>query len=421
MTVKPEILFLTHRIPYPPDKGDKIRSWRLLKHLIGRFDVHLACFVDDPADFAHREYLAALCRSAAFIPLQPFKAKARSALGFFSGEPLSVVYFRSAAMRRAVGAARARPLAAEIAFSSTMAQYLEPAIEGRPRIVDFCDSDAEKWRQYAENANGPMARIYVREGALLAQAESKIANDVDASFAVTAEEAALFNRRSEIRRNVGWWSNGVDADYFSPTAPHREKVAETDVVFTGAMNYRANVEAVHDFLDLTWPQIRKAVPDARFAVVGARPVKSLRDRDGREGVIVTGRVEDVRPWLQGAKVVVAPMRVARGIQNKVLEAMAMARPVVATMAAATGVDAKAGEAIAIADGSDAMARTVIRLLHEDSARAQMGLAARAAVLERYQWARRLEPFDAALNELVGGYSSSESLLPSSVGSSAALA
>lgn len=408
MTGGPEILFLAHRIPYPPDKGDKIRSWRLLKHLAERCAVHLACFVDDPADFAHADYLRSLCRSAVFIPLNPRAAKAKSALGVVSGEPLSVAYFRDDAMRRAVAAVRARPLAAEIAFSSTMAQYIEPAVAGRPRIVDFCDADSEKWRQYAQTASGPMRFIYAREAARLEQTETAIANWADASFAVTPEEAALFNRRPGMRARVDWWSNGVDADYFSPTAPLVKNSAGADIVFTGAMDYRANIEAAHYFLKNVWPLVLAARPDARFAIVGARPAKSLRARAGENSVIVTGRVEDVRPWLQAAKLVVAPLRVARGLQNKVLEAMAMAKPVVATGAAAAGVGAAAGEEIVIADDAQTMAQAVLALMSDERARAAMGLAARAAMLERFSWARRLERFDDAVSDLIGGYKSSDS-------------
>ncbi len=413
MSSRPEILFLVHRIPYPPDKGDKIRSWRLLKHLTARFDVHLACFIDDPADLAHTDDLRRLCRSAAFIPLRPRAARLKSARGLFSGKPLSMAYYYNEKMQRAVRAVRARPLAAEIAFSSTMAQYLEPAVEGRPSIVDFCDADSEKWRAYGQTASGPMAWIYAREAARLKAAETAIANRFDASFAVTPQEAALFNGRPEMRVHVDWWANGVDTDYFSPMAPLREPAKNVDVAFTGAMDYRANVEAAHDFLDKVWPRIRAAAPHAQFAIVGARPVKSLRARHGKNGVIVTGRVDDIRPWLQGAKIAVAPLRVARGMQNKVLEAMAMAKPVVATTAAATGIEARLGEELLVADAPDATARLILSLLNDDRARARMGLAARAAMLERYAWDRQLARFDAALSAMIGDYSSSPSSSPSS--------
>ena len=192
MTVKKEILFLTHRIPYPPDKGDKIRSWRLLKHLTGRFDVHLACFVDDQRDLVHRDFLDSLCASSFFVQLNPKIARLKSFTSLFSKRALSFGYYRDRKMIAAIDELRKRPLAAEIVFSSSMAPYIAAPIAGRQRIIDFCDADSEKWRQYALETRGLLRRIYDREGKALAQAEMQIANWADASFAVTPNEAALF-------------------------------------------------------------------------------------------------------------------------------------------------------------------------------------------------------------------------------------
>jgi len=396
MIGKPEVLFLTHRIPYPPDKGDKIRSWRLLRHLSERYDVHLACFVDDPRDFEHVGYLRRLCRSVECIPLYPRSARARSARGFLTGKALSLAYYRDRKMQRAVNRIRMRPLAAEFVFCSTMAQYVEPAMPNRARVVDFCDADSEKWRQYAGEAQRPMRWIYLREAKLLARAESAIAASVDVSFAITSQEAAIFNKRDGAPGRVKWWSNGVDTDYFSPTAPLLKCDAPADIVFTGAMDYRANVDAAHFFLDAVWPKIRSLAPQTRFAIVGARPQRSLRLRHGKDGVIITGRIDDVRPWLRESKLVVAPLRVARGLQNKVLEAMAMAKPVVATGAAATGLVASRGEAIMIADTAEETAHAILSLLNGENARARIGLAARSAMLENYAWTAQLKRFDDAL-------------------------
>ena len=164
MTQKPAVLFLAHRIPYPPVKGDKIRSWRMLEHLTRNYDVHLACFVDDPADMQHAPFLEKRCASASFVRLNPGLAKFKSLQGLATGEPLSVKYFHSGEMARAVEGIRKRPLVAEVVFSSTMAQYIEKPVAERLRIVDFCDADSEKWLQYAEKAGFPMQWIYKREG-----------------------------------------------------------------------------------------------------------------------------------------------------------------------------------------------------------------------------------------------------------------
>ncbi len=403
MSGKPEILFLAHRIPYPPDKGDKIRSWRLLKHLTQTYAVHLACFVDDARDFAHGDFLRGVCASTTLIALNPQVGKAKSLSGYLTGEPLSMTYYRSKAMQKAVDGLRARPLVAEVVFSSTMAQYIEKPLPGRKRIIDFCDADSEKWRQYAQDTAPPLRWIYEREGRLLARAETRIANWTDASFAITPAEAALFNHRRALKKDVAWWSNGVDTDYFDPVLAYGELPA-ADVVFVGAMDYRANVEAATYFAEAVWPLVLKSAPDARFAIVGANPVRQIRVLDGKNRISVTGRVDDVRPWLGQAKTVVAPLRVARGIQNKVLEAMAMAKPVVATSAAATGLCVHAGEDIMIADKADAMAQEILALLDDGDRRRQLGAAARRMVCEHYLWDDQLKHFDQALG--ASAYSSS---------------
>ncbi len=400
MTGRSEVLFLAHRIPYPPDKGDKIRSWRLLSYLAERYDVHLACFIDDERDLVHRDFLRGMCKSASFVRLHPKRATIKSAFGLMAGKALSIAYYDHPEMRRAVAAARARPLAAEIAFSSTMAQYIKEALPGRPRIIDFCDADSEKWREYAGLSSQPMRAVYHREAKLLTQEENAIANWCDVSFAITPAEAILFNRRPPIRKEVRWFSNGVDTDYFNPAAAFKPVSSAADIVFTGAMDYRANVDAVLSFAETVWPLIRNAEPEARFAIVGARPDAKIRALDGTAGIIVTGRVEDVRPWLKGAKAVVAPLLVARGLQNKVLEAMAMAKPVVATHAAATGIVCEAGEHLLIADHPEPLAEAVVSLLHDAAKAERLGAAARALCLERYQWPQQLHRFGDALNNAI---------------------
>jgi len=408
MTGKPEVLFLVHRIPYPPDKGDKIRSWRLFQRLTERFRVHLACFIDDPFDWRHTEYLRPLCESAVYIGLRPRLAKVKSLAGVFSGEALSNRYFGSTGMARAVDAIRRRPLAAEIVFSSTMAQYIQDPIGGRPRIVDFCDADSEKWREYAEGQAAPLTWLYRREADKLARAETSIINWADMSLAITEEEARILNQREGVQKPVDWWSNGVDADYFDPTLSLPRTYEAAEVVFTGAMDYAANVDAVMRFVGNVWPRVRKAAPAASVAVVGARPAKAIRSLHGKDGVIVTGRVDDVRPWLAQAKLSVAPIRVARGLQNKVLEGMAMAKPVVASPEAAAGITVAGKEALCIADGVDAMAARIIELLSDQEKGRRVGEQARMAVIADYNWDAQLDQFERLIAPIVNIQSSSAS-------------
>lgn len=394
----PHVLYLAHRIPYPPDKGDKIRSFKTLEHLARRFRVHLGAFVDSPEDFRHEAYLKSLCESVALVPLGKRRATLRSASGFISGAPLTMPYYRDRRMSAAVAKARRAGLAVEIAFSSSMAQYLE-AKSNAPRIVDLCDADSAKWSEYARRKTWPMSAIYEREGALLAKAESAIINWADATFAISEEEADLLGSRDEARKEVSWFCNGVDVQYFAPQAVAAGE--RYTAVFVGAMDYWANVDAVTWFVREIWPQVRAALPEATFAIVGSNPAKEVQALAGAEGVVVTGRVPDVRPLVEGAALVVAPMRIARGVQNKVLEAMAMGKAVVATPAGLEGIDAAIGvEAIAAASG-DAFAREVVALAQDASRARRIGAAAHTRILSDYQWPLQLARLDAAIDRLTG--------------------
>ncbi|MEO1014171.1 MAG: TIGR03087 family PEP-CTERM/XrtA system glycosyltransferase [Pseudomonadota bacterium] len=402
MSGRREALFVAHRIPYPPDKGDKIRSWRLFQRLKAHFDVRLCAFVDDPDDFQHKAFLEAEAASVALVPLNRRAATVRSASGFLTGEPLSMPYYRDARLRRAVEDARARPLAVEVAFSSTTAQYLALGRGGRrgrnggaPRIVDLCDADSEKWRAYAKERRFPMNAVYAREADQLALAEADIINEADAAFAASPAEAKLLAGLPGVGGEVDWVSNGVDADYFVPGATAAARDGG-DVVFTGAMDYRANVDAALWFAERVWPRVRAKAPDATLAIVGARPAVEVTALDGRDGVCVTGRVPDVRPYLERARVAIAPMRIARGLQNKVMEAMAAERPVVATPAAAEGLAVAPGEHYRSAATPVAFAEAVVRLLSNADEASALAAAGRRLMVEEYSWAARLRRFDAIL-------------------------
>ena len=392
------VLYLAHRIPYPPDKGDKIRSWKTLEHLARRFRVHLGAFVDDSQDFRHEAHLRRVCESVTLVPLDKRRATLRAAAGFISGEPLTLPYYRDGRMSEAVARARAAGLSAEIAFSSSMAQYIS-AKSTAPRIVDLCDADSAKWSEYARRKSWPMSATFAREGALLAKAESAIINWADATFAISEEEADLLGSRDEARKDVLWFCNGVDTQKFAPGA-----VAAAErftAVFIGAMDYWANVDAVLWFARDIWPAVRAALPDATFAIVGSNPAKDVKALGGANGVMVTGRVADVRPYMEGAALVVAPMRIARGVQNKVLEAMAMGKAVVSTPAGLEGVDATIGVEAVAAASPDGFAREIVRLAEDDAAARRIGAAARARILSDYQWPFQLARLDAALDRLMG--------------------
>jgi sugar transferase (PEP-CTERM/EpsH1 system associated) len=392
------LLYLTHRIPYPPNKGDKVRSFNILRQLARDHRVFLGTFVDRSGDERHVDALMQWCEEICVVKLAPRLGKLASLRALVSGEALSVAYYRRRALARWVAATVSREgIGAAVAFSGPMAQYLD--VEGiAPRIVDFCDVDSAKWTQYASGRRGPMAWLYRREGERLLAFERRAALESDAALFVTEAEARLFTTRApETASRVGVMQNGVDADYFSPDLdlPNPYPPGGPVLVFTGAMDYWPNIDAVSWFVGEVLPSIRRKLPGIRFWIVGMNPVPAVRALAG-EGVFVTGAVPDVRPYLAHAAVVEVPLRIARGIQNKVLEAMAMARPVVVAGAAAAGLAVRAGCECEIVDSGMEFAETTLRLLSDHAACVEMGRLARRCVIERHAWAEHLAMLDRLL-------------------------
>ncbi len=396
-----EILFLVHRAPWPPDRGDRIRSWHMFEALAKLAPVHVAAFADDQADAAiAREKMAPLCKSLT-IEVRNASRPLALAQAVLRGEPVSNRLFRSAALARHVDALIGQGDVSHIvAFSGQMAQFLPARFDG-PVLMDFVDVDSAKFATYAEqDKRQPLNWIHAREARVLGAYEAAVAHRVDASLFVSEAEAALFRKQSELGTDkVRAVENGIDTDRFDPAIPLDAVGAGEGplAVFTGQMDYRPNVDAVRWFATDILPLIRQRHSQARFAIVGRAPTDEVRALAALPGVTVTGEVPDVRPWLAAADAVVAPLLLARGVQNKLLEAMAMARPVVASAAAAEGVDATPGEHLLVADDAAAMADAVCSLFDDRSGAAKMGQAARARMIARYGWEARLGP----LGELLG--------------------
>ena len=397
-TMSAPLLFLAQRIPFPPTKGEKIRHLHILQHLRQRFSVHLGCLVDDPLDLQHVPAVQAMCSSAYFGRLDRRRAKLACLRGLLTGEPLSVTFYRHAGLAQWVrGVLRhVRPRVVFVC-SSNMAPYiLAAAPDGATRIVDLADVDSEKWRAYAEAGSFPMAQVHAREWRLTAQLEARIARECDWSTFVSSAEAALFNRLLPGHEaKVRAISNGVDHGYFDPAHPSGPPFEDGfNVVFTGTMDYKPNVDAVTWFARSVLPILRQTAADARFHIVGATPAAEVTALTALPGVFVTGRVPDTRPYMAHATVCVAPLLIARGIQNKVLEAMAMARPVVATADAMEGIAALPGRDILVADSPDAFAAACVSA--SGPAGLSLGAAARRLVVGDYDWAERLRGFDPLL-------------------------
>ncbi|MET0364615.1 MAG: TIGR03087 family PEP-CTERM/XrtA system glycosyltransferase, partial [Sphingobium sp.] len=393
------------RIPYPPDRGDKIRSYNELRHLAKLAPVHLAALADDPRDLLHGAALDELTASHCIRPRTVTKAKA-AVTGLLRREPLSVALFRDTGLadyiRRIVAT---RPLAAVFVYSGNMAVYVPPLPQGTRFIMDFCDADSVKFASYGAQGKGPMAWVNRREGRLLGALEAEVSQRADASLIISQAEADVFAALPGAdTRRMAVVGNGVDLDAFHPgqyiAVPEAIRgLTGPRIVFTGQMDYRPNIEAVTDFADVAMPIIRRTHPDAQFLIVGRNPADAVRALDARPDVIVTGEVSDPRAYLLAADVVVAPLRLARGVQNKVLEAMAMARPVVASTAAAEGIDAQDERDFLVAADAVEEAAKVSALLSDPERAQALGLAGRRRVEERYSWDAELAP----LGHLVLGH------------------
>lgn len=379
------ILYLAHRIPYPPDKGEKIRAFHQIRYLSMKHRVHVAALIDDPDDRRHAETLARYCASVDVVYRSRGLANVAAAAALLTDRPLSVASFFSRALsekvRRRLGSETIDRI---FVYSCAMAEYVRD-VSGIPKLADFVDIDSDKWRLYAEHHSFPRSWIYRLEADRLARYEERMAQAFDRIVVVSEQEADLLRRRVT-DRPVAVISNGVDLDYFRPTSAGKGESEEPTLVFTGVMDYFPNVDAMVYFCRDIFPAVMRALPETRLFIVGRNPTPAVRRLGRDRHVIVTGSVPDVRPYLEQAHVAIAPFRLARGVQNKVLEAMAMERPVVGTPQAFQGVQATSEDGIRREDTAEGFAKAVLALLGDPALRRRRANQARRYVENRHQWA-----------------------------------
>jgi sugar transferase (PEP-CTERM/EpsH1 system associated) len=393
-----DLLFLAHRIPYPPNKGDKTRAWHFLSHLAQSRRVHLGCFIDDDGDWAHVPLLTQVAAETCFVPLGRARGLIRSLPSLLTSMPLTLAYYKDSRLSSWVNRVRGMCSPTVFVFSSCMAQYVMEWREAR-RIIDFVDVDSAKWREYSTRRAWPISTLYRREGNALLRSERDIAREFDMSVFVSQPEAELFQQLApEAASRVVAITNGIDAAQFSPEADYPDPYSgkgQSVLCFTGMMDYWPNVDAVTWFVDAVFSRVRATRPDATFWIVGARPTPAVRKLAQHPGVMVTGQVADTRPYLAHAAGVVAPLRIARGIQNKVLEGMAMGRPVIVSREAFEGIRAEAGRDVLVAGGADEFVRA-IETVWTGEVSGVIGARARAVVRRHHDWSQHLLALDNAL-------------------------
>jgi sugar transferase (PEP-CTERM/EpsH1 system associated) len=391
------ILLLTHRMPFPPDRGDKIRSFNLLAYLSRRHEVYLASLLDDSRDLVHIPQVRQRVAGFVYELIGRGLRKLLCLRGLLLGSSATVTYFYSPALQRRIDALiDSVPFDCYFCFSSPMAEYLYRSrhaanrIAGALRVMDLIDIDSHKWRQYAAQAPFWQAWVYGLEARYLAAYERRMAQTFDQLYVVSEQERQLFPDATRMDKLLAL-SNGVDLEFFTPdfVSAGQGQLRGLSLVFTGVMDYWPNIQGITWFVERLLPRIQHAVPDAQLYIVGSRPTADVQKLTRSKGVNVTGYVDDVRHYIAAASVCIVPLTIARGIQNKVLEAMAMGKAVVTTAQAFEGLRAIAGEDIIVADGEEDFAAAVVSLMLDVGRARDIGARARARTVQNYAWEKNL--------------------------------
>ena len=392
---RPNLLYLTHRVPHPPNRGDRIRTFHVLQHLATRADVWLGSLADEPVSDESWRVLRGLCKHVAIFPIQKYGRWIKAATSFATGHTVSEGAFAHGQLTNVI-----REWSQQAAFdvswcsSSALSGYLNvPELASSRRFVDLIDVDSEKFFEYAAASSGVKRWLYRTEAQRLRRLETEIDRWADGLFVVSEPEARLY-RSFHPTGHVHAIGNGVDLDYFSP---QETSAAENGCVFVGAFDYRPNIEGAIWFCQHVWPEVHRRHPDARFRIVGRAPVREVLALGQLPGVDVIGSVPDVRPWIAEAAVAVVPLQIARGIQNKVLEAFAMGKAVIASPDPLVGLDITHGRHAFLAKSPTEWIEQLDQLLHDATLRDEVGLAGQAWVTTHHRWGQCLAPLDDLMN------------------------
>lgn len=395
-------LVITQRFPFPPDRGDRIRSYQMLKFLSRRSTVWLACTADEMPTPDQLQHVRQFCDGGVAVhQVGPVSRSVGAATRLVCGRSATQGAFHSRAMHRTLDEwSQFQSFDAAVAYCSSMGPYLN-SLRRRPRrvLLDLVDLDSQKWWDYAAASRGWRRWLYRLEAHRVHQLEQRLAQHSDHITLVSQQEVDLFSRQHPGYPAVAL-TNGVDTEYFSPTAIPAAKVeglkqGTPQFVFAGVLNYQPNTSGIRWFCQEVWPLIRQRWPAAHIDIVGRTPTNEVLALEAISGVRVVGSVPDVRPYTLAADIAIAPLRIARGIQNKVLEGLAMARPVIATPQAATGIDPNPG--LLVASSPQQWLEAVETLFASSEGKRDRGLAGREHVELHYSWDARLQPLEHLLS------------------------
>lgn len=393
-----KILYLCHRFPFPPNRGGKIRPFNMIRHLSRQHEVTVASMARSAREAREGEGLASHCAHYEMGRVHDSIQALRMVARLPTPTPSSMGYFCSPQLAR-----RVRDLLATQRFdlifvhASSVAQYVEH-VRSIPKILDFGDMDSQKWLEYARHRPFPLSLGYRLEGIKLERAERRLAARFDLCTATTrAEWQTLESYRTAIASD--WFPNGVDSAYFAPTD---ERYDPDTMVFVGRMDYYPNQQCMFEFCATTLPLLQAKRRQLKLLIVGANPSRAVRRLGAIRGVTVTGSVPDVRPHLRRAALMIAPLNIARGTQNKILEAMAMGVPVVTSRIAAGGVDASAPEHFLAASTPEEYSTAVLRILEDPGERQRLATAGRARMLSHHAWPKSMQRLDEIIERLLSG-------------------
>lgn len=393
--MKPRVLYVTHRVPWPPDRGDRIRTWNILKYLAARADVDLICLADEPVSDETRAALESVTQRLAIVPHAGKMRYVRGAISMARGRTVTEGLFESTVLSSVIRQwAMRTDYTSTLASSSGVAGCLQTPALSRVKHawVDLIDVDSQKWIDYSGSARFPMSKVYELEGRRLRNLEKRLASSSERLLVVSEAERRLFDNFCP-GAPIQAIGNGVDTEYFAPvnTAPKPRTC-----VFVGVLNYLPNSDAVKWFADNVWARVREKYPDAQFRIVGKSPTREVEALAEIPGIEVIGPVPDVRPWLNESACVVVPLRIARGVQNKVLEAMACGRPIVCSSEPLKGLAVEPGLQLMQADSIDEWVDSISSVFSDSCRAEELGMAASAWVQLNHRWESCLEP----LNEII---------------------
>lgn len=379
------ILFLTPRFPYPPFRGDKLRAFNFIKRVNENHEVALASFIEPEETEAAGE-MAAYCHSITTVPLNKSRSYANCMVDVFKKTPFQVAYFRSPEMEKALDRL-VEEFKPDVIHTHLfrMAPYAL-RYKDIPKVIDLCDSIALNYERFLKYRQGALRPLYMIEKKRVEEYEAHVSKEFDAALVISPLDKEYIKQNPKAGR-IKIVPNGVDIDYFTPDDEEKQG---SQLVFMGTIGYFPNYDAVLFFLRKIFPSILKQQPDARFYIVGNKPPKDIQKMNDGKKVFVTGYVDDVRPFVRSSEVFVCPIRAATGLNNKILEAMAMGVPVVATPQACEGIELDKDSDIAIAEGPDEFAEQVVTLLNDGKLRSKLSKGGRKLVEEKYTWDRNVD-------------------------------